>query len=103
MTSYTVAGRAFELGPNAELKAELDALYPDEPWDACGPNGASLDAIGFWEGRDHHALFHMLGQDTPNWDPASFTFYKRAPTAYGRRRTDKSQYRCASSRRRMLA
>ncbi len=77
LTRYTVAGRAFELGPNAELRAELDALYPDEPWDACGPNGVSLDAIGFWEGRDHHALFHMLGQDTPIWDPASFTFYRK--------------------------
>ncbi len=77
LTHYTVAGRAFELGPNAELKVELDALYPDEPWDACGPNGVSLDAISFWEGRDHHALFHMLGQDTPIWDPASFTFYRK--------------------------
>lgn len=77
LSKPTVAGRAFELGPSAELRAELDALYPDEPWDACGPNGVSLDAIAFWEGRDHHALFHMTGQDTPIWDPASFTFYKK--------------------------
>lgn len=77
LSSYTVAGRAFELGPNAELKAELDTLYPDEPWDACGPNGVSLDATAFWEGRDHYALFHMTGQDTPIWDPASFTFYRK--------------------------
>lgn len=77
LKTFTVAGRAFELGPNAELKAELDALYPDEPWDACGPSGVSLDATAFWEGRDRYALFHMLGQDTPIWDPASFTFYKK--------------------------
>lgn len=82
LKTFTVAGRAFELGPNAELKAELDALYPDEPWDACGPNGVSLDAIAFWEGRDHHALFHMTGQDTPIWDPASFTFYKKQGDAW---------------------
>ena len=31
----------------------------------------------FWEGREHHALFHMLGQDDPLWDPASFTFYAK--------------------------
>lgn len=77
VSGFKVAGRAFELGPNAELKAELDTLYPDEPWDACGPNGVTLDAVGFWEGREHHALFHMLGQDTPLWDPASFTFYRK--------------------------
>jgi hypothetical protein len=77
LTNITVAGRAFELGPNAELKAELDALYPDEPWDACGPNGVSLDTVAFWEGRDTRALFHTPGQDTPLWDPASFTFYAK--------------------------
>jgi len=77
LTNVTVAGRAFELAPNAELKAELDALYPDEPWDACGPNGVSLDAVAFWESRDAHALFHTPGQDAPLWDPASFTFYKK--------------------------
>lgn len=82
LTSFTVAGHAFELGPNAELKAELDTLYPDEPWDACGPNGVSLDAVAFWEGRDHHALYHMIGQDTPIWDPASFTFYRKEGGAW---------------------
>ena len=72
-----VAGRAFELGPNAELEAEMIAANPEDPWDACGPNGFTGDAAQFWEGRDHHALFHTLGQDTPLWDPASFTFYKK--------------------------
>lgn len=77
LPNITVAGRAFELGPNAELQAELEALYPDEPWDACGPNGVTMDAVVFWEGRDRHALFHTIGQDTPLWDPASFTFYAK--------------------------
>jgi hypothetical protein len=73
-----LAGRPFELAPNAELKAELETLYPDEPWDACGPNGVTMDAQQFWEARASHALFHMTGQDVPPWDPASFTFYRRA-------------------------
>lgn len=73
-----LAGYAFELEPGPELRAELDALFPDEPYDACGPNGFTGDAMQFWEGRKTVALFHMLGQDTPPWDPASFTFYRRA-------------------------
>jgi hypothetical protein len=72
-----VAGHAFEIAPDAELEAELTANNPDEPWDACGPNGVTMDAIQFWEGREKHALFHIIGQDEPLWDPASFTFYVR--------------------------
>jgi hypothetical protein len=72
-----VVGRAFELFPNAELKAELDAASPDEPWEACWPNGVSMDGVQFWEAREQRALFHMVGQDQPMWDPASFTFYKK--------------------------
>lgn len=77
LTGRKLAGRAFELAPNADLEAELNAATPDEPWDACGPNGVTMDAVQFWEGREHQALFHMLGQDTPHWDPASFTFYRK--------------------------
>jgi hypothetical protein len=72
-----LAGHAFELAPNAELEAELTASHPDEPWDACGPNGVTMDAIQYWESREGHALFHIIGQDEPLWDPASFTFYVR--------------------------
>lgn len=72
-----LAGHAFELAPNAELEAELTAAHPDEPWEACGPNGVTMDGIQFWEARDGRALFHMVGQDEPLWDPASFTFYVR--------------------------
>lgn len=72
-----LAGYPFALGPGPELTAELEALHPDEPYDACGPNGFTGDAAQFWEGRKNLALFHMLGQDTPLWDPASFTFYRR--------------------------
>jgi hypothetical protein len=71
------AGHAFELGPNAELEAELMASHPDERWEACGPNGVTVDAIQYWEGRERRALFHIVGQDEPLWDPASFTFYVR--------------------------
>ncbi len=77
LTRRKLAGRAFALAPNAELEAELNAANPDEPWDACGPNGVTMDAVQFWEGRKYHALFHMLGQDTPFWEPASFTFYRK--------------------------
>jgi hypothetical protein len=76
-TGPVVAGSAFELTANAELTAEMNALNPDEPWDACGPNGVTMDAEQFWEARKTYALFHMLGQDTPPWDPASFTFYRK--------------------------
>ncbi len=72
-----VAGHAFELKPNEELTAEMNAANPDELWDACGPNGMTLDSVQFWEGREGRALFHMTGQDTPPWDPASFTFYRK--------------------------
>ena len=73
-----VAGATFELAPSAELAAEMDANSGGEPWDACGPNGVTMDAVQFWEGRNGYALFHMLGQDDTQWDPASFTFYRKA-------------------------
>jgi hypothetical protein len=80
-----VAGRSFELVPNAAFEAELDAASPDEPWEACGPNGVSMDGVQFWEARERRALFHMVGQDQPMWDPASFTFYaKGADGAWSR-------------------
>ena len=44
----------------------------------CGPNGVTVDATQFWEARNGYALFHMLGQDDPHWDPASFTFYRKS-------------------------
>ena len=72
-----VAGAAFELAPSPELAAEMDTNSGGEPWDACGPNGVTMDAQQFWEGRNGYALFHMLGQDDPQWDPASFTFYRK--------------------------
>jgi hypothetical protein len=76
-TGPVVAGRTFELVPNAELTAEMNTLNPDEPWNACGPNGFTGDAVQFWESRPSYALFHMLGQDDAPWDPASFTFYRK--------------------------
>lgn len=74
-----LAGRTFQLAPNAELKAELDARSPTEPWEACGPNGVTTAAVQFWEAREKRALFHIVGQDEPLWDPASFTFYAKTP------------------------
>lgn len=76
-TGPVVAGHTFRLAPNAELAAELQANAGAEPWDACGPNGVTMDAVQFWEARNGYALFHMLGQDDPQWDPASFTFYRK--------------------------
>jgi hypothetical protein len=76
-SGQVVAGRTFELAPNAELKAELEASAAGDLWDACGPNGVTVDATQFWEARNGYALFHMLGQDDPQWDPASFTFYRK--------------------------
>jgi len=71
-----LAGRTFDLQPNAEFLAELEAAA-DGQFSACGPNGYTNEAVQFWEARPAHALFHMLGQDTPPWDPASFTFYRQ--------------------------
>ncbi len=72
-----LAGSAFELAPSVELANELEMTNGGEPWDACGPNGYTMSAIQFWEARKTYALFHMLGQDDPSWDPASFTFYRK--------------------------
>lgn len=72
-----LAGTAFELRPKPDLEAEIVAATPDEPWEACGPNGVTMDAVQYWEARRRYALFHMLGQDDPPWDPASFTFYRK--------------------------
>jgi hypothetical protein len=77
MDGVTVAGDPFELAPNKELEAEMHANFPDQPWEACGPDGVNMDTIQFWEGREKHALFQMIGQDEPLWDPASFTFYAK--------------------------
>jgi hypothetical protein len=74
-----IAGQAFELHPKPDFEAEIVAATPDEPWDACGPNGVTMDAVQFWEARPSYALFHMLGQDDTPWDPASFTFYRKGP------------------------
>ena len=72
-----IAGSAFQLAPNAELAAEMESMSGGEPWDACGANGVTMDAQQFWEARNGYALFHMLGQDDAQWDPASFTFYRK--------------------------
>lgn len=79
LPEIVAGGHAFEVGPNPELEAELRAAHPDEPWEACGPNGVTMDGIQYWEGRETHALFHIVGQDEPLWDPASFTFYAKGP------------------------
>jgi len=73
-----LAGPAFELRPKPDFEAELNTLNPEDPWDACGPNGLSQDAAQYWEARPSYALFHMLGQDDAPWDPASFTFYRKS-------------------------
>ena len=72
-----VAGATFELAPTPELATEMETNSGGEPWDACGPNGVTMDSVQFWEGRNGYALFHMLGQDDAPWDPASFTFYRK--------------------------
>ncbi len=72
-----LAGHTFDLVPMADFMAELEAAA-DGLFSACGPNGFTNEAVQFWEARPGHALFHMLGQDTPPWDPASFTFYREA-------------------------
>jgi hypothetical protein len=79
LNNVKVAGRAFELAPNEELTQEMQTNFPNEPWEACGPNGVTQDATQFWEGRKTRALFHITGQDQPGWDPASFTFYRKNP------------------------
>ena len=74
---HKLSGRTFDLEPKADFMAELEA-EADGGFSACGPNGFTNEAVQVWEARPGHALFHMLGQDTPLWDPASFTFYRQA-------------------------
>ena len=74
-----VVGTTFELAPNPNLRAELELNAAGDLWDACGPNGVTMNAMQFWEARNGYALFHMLGQDDAPWDPASFTFYHKGP------------------------
>ncbi len=76
-TITRLAGRPFDLAPQPDFMAELEAAA-DGLFSACGPNGFTNEAVQVWEGRANVALFHMLGQDTPPWDPASFTFYRKA-------------------------
>ncbi len=81
-----VTGPTFQLAPNADLKAELETASSEGPWEVCGPNGIASGTLQFWEDRKSHAaLFHIIGQDEPRWDPASFTFYaKKADGAWGK-------------------
>jgi hypothetical protein len=71
-----VAGRAFQLQPD---EATLNARHrkEDGPISACGTYGYAEDFQEMWEGRAKYAIYHALGQDTPAWDPMSFTFYRR--------------------------
>lgn len=79
-----LAGEAFELAPSADLMAALEAASGGEPFDACGRYGLT-DADRAWEAREGRALFHSFGQDSPMWDPASFTFYQRGPDGVWRK------------------
>jgi hypothetical protein len=77
LTGPVLAGPAFELAPKPDFASELETASGGEPWDACGPNGVTTEAVQFWESRPSYALFHILGQDDGPWDPASFTFYRK--------------------------
>jgi hypothetical protein len=68
------AGKAFDLLPNAELTRRLDEENQGDDYDACGKYGLSASQQ-YWEARPGRALFHMLGEDDPVWDPVSYTFY----------------------------
>ena len=72
-----ILGMGETLEQRADFAAELETASGGEPWEACGPNGVTMDAVQFWESRPSYALFHMLGQDDGPWDPASFTFYRK--------------------------
>jgi hypothetical protein len=69
-----IPGTLWELAPNDEYMAELNAR--NEPWSACGKYGSG-ESTQFWEMRKDVALYHWLGQDAGYWDPASFTFYRK--------------------------
>ncbi len=71
-----VAGQAFEVGPTDARLKELHTVE-DGILSTCGSYGYSEEAVAFWEARPAYAIYHSLGQDTPPWDPASFTFYKK--------------------------
>ncbi len=67
-------GALYALEPDDEFLAELQAA--NEVYAACGPYGVT-SGVQFFEDRGSRVLFHRLGQDQGDWDPASFTFYLR--------------------------
>jgi hypothetical protein len=71
-----LAGSAYVLQPNDDLHKEMMLRGRGDLYDACGVYGVT-DTVQMWEARRSRVFFHLLGQGDSEWDPASFTFYRR--------------------------
>ncbi|MBI1340365.1 hypothetical protein GC169_09200 [bacterium] len=73
-----ISGAVFELAPDDAYMTELTSTGAE--WSACGDYGVGPD-VRYWEPRSGFVLFHRMGADLGDWDPASFTVYQ--PNAEG--------------------
>lgn len=61
-----------------DVSADLAAAYPqDEIRSACGPFGLDQGVQAYWRVFQGFSWFFSLGQDTPEFDPATLTVVRR--------------------------
>jgi hypothetical protein len=65
---------ALVIRPNAKARAKAPK---DEPLAACGEFGVDEDSQTFWRIFQGYAWFFSMGQDTMDFDPASFTLMRK--------------------------
>jgi hypothetical protein len=65
---------ALVIRPNAKARAKA---RKDEPLAACGEFGVDEDSQTFWRVFQGYAWFFSMGQDTMDFDPASFTLMRK--------------------------
>jgi len=67
---------ALVIGYNAQAASTLPA---DQPNAVCGEFGRDDDQVKYWLIRDGNAFFFSLGQDGVDFEPNSFTIFRRSP------------------------
>jgi hypothetical protein len=66
---------ALVIAPTAAARARMPQ---NEPIAACGPFGVDEDSARYWRIKQGYAWFYDLGQEEPDFDPASITVLQRA-------------------------
>ncbi len=67
---------ALVIGYNADAARTLPT---DQPNAVCGEFGRDDDSVRYWLVRDGYAFFFNLGQDGIDFEPNSFTVFRRSP------------------------